>query len=782
MIEKILMAKEGSYQGESQKMDGLKKVNFIYGPNGSGKTTISRVLDNVLDKAGAPQDGSINIDLDLSNIFDSENEAQQRRIAEHCKVTWQQNTPLEVLVYNRDFVAKHFHPDAEVKGIYTFGKNVDVSKEIEEKSKTVNKLSGEISRLTQNLIGGNGDEGKEKEKVGLEDEFTDMCWKAKTKYKAYKEAFLGAGSKNNCKARYENELNNNIAELLEADIIAEKAKSVFSDDLSKEEIIPPLLYDEIIELEKHPILSKIVLGKDDVNIAAMITKLGNSDWVQAGIEFYDKNDDSCPFCQQQTTQALRDSLNEYFDETYTKDLGSIDALHAKYEKLSGIAQGRLTSITASDAKFLNEDILKEKQQRLDGLLATNLSRIEGKRKEPSANVLLEPISDILTAISDEIETANKKARANNETVANLAAKKKELISQIWKRILEDTKTEVVDIEAKAKPVQAAIDGLKKSLAEKEVSKEKTAREIEVLERDITSIKPTLNDINKLLVSFGFSNFSLVINGAKDDFYKIVRADGSDAKETLSEGERSFITFLYFYQLIKGSFKASGSTTQRVLVFDDPVSSLGSDVLFIVCNLIKGVINEIRGKNSSLSQIFILTHNVYFHKEITFEKQKKKDINRTFWTIQKQNGESKIRRHEKNPVTSSYEMLWVELCKPDRSISTAQNVMRRIIEHYFTFFGDLKTDDIVNEFTGKDKMLCGSLFSWLNDGSHFANDDLYIACDADTVKKYLVVFRKIFEKTGHIAHYEMMTRGVEITHSGGETLIEDAQPKPEGEYE
>lgn len=770
MIENIRILKEGSYGDHPQEMADLKKVNFIYGPNGSGKTTISRVLDNVLNKTGTPQGSGVVSEFDLSDVLDSENEVQPHRIGEHCEVTWQQNSPLEVLVYNRDFVAKHFRPDAEVKGIYTFGGNVDVSEKIEEKSKTVNKLSDEILGLKRTLEGENGGAGKQKEKTGLETDFTDMCWKAKTKFKEYKEAFVGAGKKDTCKARYENESNNNSAELLGVDLIAEKAKSIFSDDLSKEEIIPPLHYSELTGLEKSPILSKIVLGKDDVDIAAMITKLGNNDWVQAGIELYDNNDDYCPFCQQQTTQAFRDSLNEYFDETYTKDLGRIDALQEKYKELAEQIQGRLVSIAQSDAKFLDAENLKEKQQRLDGLLATNLSRIEGKRKEPSANVSLESISDVLTDISDEIETANKKAKENNETVANLAAKKKELISQIWKRILEDTKTEAASIETKRKAVQAAIEGLERSISTKEGQSTKTALEIAELEREITSIKPTLDDINKLLLSFGFSNFFLAESDTSG-FYKIVRADGSDAKETLSEGEKSFITFLYFYQLIKGSFETSGSTMQRVVVFDDPVSSLDSDVLFIVCNLIKGVINEIRRGNSSLAQIFVLTHNVYFHKEITFEKQKQKQGNiPTFWTIQKQNGESEIRQHDKNPVTSSYEMLWIELCKKDRSISTAQNIMRRIIEHYFTFFGGLKTDDIVDKFTGQDKMLCGSLFSWINDGSHFANDDLYITCDADMVEKYLVVFKKVFEETGHIAHYEMMTKGVEITPAGDENTI------------
>ena len=76
----------------------------------------------------------------------------------------------------------------------------------------------------------------------------------------------------------------------------------------------------------NPILKKRVIGKDDVDIAAMIKKLGNSDWVREGREFYDDNGSVCPFCQQSTTKAFAQSLNEYFDETFVTDSKAIDAM------------------------------------------------------------------------------------------------------------------------------------------------------------------------------------------------------------------------------------------------------------------------------------------------------------------------------------------------------------------------------------------------------------------------------------------------------------------------
>lgn len=57
-----------------------------------------------------------------------------------------------------------------------------------------------------------------------------------------------------------------------------------------------------------------------------------------------------------------------------------------------------------------------------------------------------------------------------------------------------------------------------------------------LEKGVTSVKPTVTAINATLTSFGFTSFKLNTAGDKEEFYEIVRGDGTDARDTLSEGE------------------------------------------------------------------------------------------------------------------------------------------------------------------------------------------------------------------------------------------------------
>ncbi len=95
-----------------------------------------------------------------------------------------------------------------------------------------------------------------------------------------------------------------------------------------------------------------------------------------------------------------------------------------------------------------------------------------------------------------------------------------------------------------------------------------------------------------------------------------------------------------------------------------------------------------------------------------------------------------------------------LRRPNPSNLTIQNTLRRILENYFKILGDVDPDFICEKFEGKEKFVCKSLFSWVNYGSHFAHDDLFIA-DGATADIYLKVFKEVFEKLEHGGHYRMM---------------------------
>ena len=172
--------------------------------------------------------------------------------------------------------------------------------------------------------------------------------------------------------------------------------------------------------------------------------------------------------------------------------------------------------------------------------------------------------------------------------------------------------------------------------------------------------------------------------------------------------------------------------------------------------------EARTQDAQVKQVFVLTHNVYFHKEISFNRSRPADRtlnDESFWLVKKQQHGSIVERCETNPIKSAYELLWEDVRSANISSISLQNTLRRILENYFTMWGGMGKDEICALFDGREKLICQSLFSWVNDGSHSIHDDLYINHGDQTNDVYLRVFRSVFDKAGQIGHYNMMTEAV-----------------------
>jgi wobble nucleotide-excising tRNase len=730
MIESIRIQDEASYCSIPQDLKNLSHHNFIFGANGTGKTTISKIIAD-------------------ESIFP------------HCSVNWSGATKLETLVYNRDFVSKNFDPSSELKGIFTLGeedKNALVK--ITTAKSELDALLVETKSLTKTLEGEDGSGGKKAELANLETDFEIKCWSLKQKHdNKLQGAFSGVrGKKSAFKEKLLAEANSNSAQLKPLLEIEQKAETVFGEAPTSVSSISEPFCDDLLTMESDPILSKKIIGKADVDIAAMIQKLGNSDWVKQGRRYYENNAKICPFCQQHTAGTLADSLSAYFDEAFENDTKAIEQLNTDYKTSSERLILGLQAILFEPSSYLDAEKFKLKKELLESKIRINLQRIDKKRKESSQTVNLESLSNVLAAVKGLITTANVAIKKHNTMVANLAQERRTLTAEVWRFLLDsEIKSELATYQKTKNGFSKAIYSLIAQIATKKELAKKKETETRELEKTTTSIQPTIDGINALLASFGFISFSLA-KSERERFYKIVRPDGTDAKETLSEGEKNFITFLYFYHLLKGSEYESGMTNDRVVVLDDPVSSLDSDVLFIVSTLIKGLFEETRANVGHIKQIFILTHNVYFHKEVSFNSKRPNGgimNEETFWTVRKSNNISVLESHTMNPIKTSYELLWMEVRDGGRSNLSIQNTLRRILENYFKILGNVNPDSLYIHFEGKEKLVCKSLFSWVNDGSHSALDDLYISVDGTAVDTYLEVFRKIFKKSGHSEHYKMM---------------------------
>jgi wobble nucleotide-excising tRNase len=733
MIESLSISKTATYGIAPQALDRLARFNFIFGTNGAGKTTISRIIAN---QGGHP----------------------------YCSITWKKGTPLEPMVYNRDFVDRHFNAVPQLKGIFTLGEqdiaNLDA---IAKKKAELDGITRNIEQLTNTLQGQDQKSGKKGEISALENHIKDKCWEQKQRYdEDFKDAFTGVrNSSERFKERVLTEWESNNADLKSFEHLKEKSKTVFGATPVVEAAIPEIGATHIAAHESNPILAKKVIGQEDVDIAKLIQRLSNSDWVKQGQAHFERSKPTCPFCQQKVHESFEASLSSYFDESFTKDTMAIAELQSNYARDADALRVKLKAVVDGASRFMDMEAFEAERSAIESRLATNALLLANKAREPSLPVRIEPMAALLATTSKLIADANTAVNVHNDISKNISKERADLTRQAWKHILEvELKTELTAYTTKRNGLSAAIIKLSSQIQEADALRATKAREIKELEKVATSIQPTIDGINGYLKSFGFRNFTIA-KAHDGPFYKLIRDDGSDAKDSLSEGERSFVTFLYFFHLLKGSESESGMTADRIVVFDDPVSSMDSDVLFIVSSLIKSLFEPVRKNMGGIKQIFVLTHNVYFHKEVTYTSDRREDDKageRSYWTVRKEPNGTTVERHTSNPIKTSYDLLWAELRRTPKSPLTVQNTMRRILENYFKILGRMDFDKICDQFDGPQKAKCRSLFAWVNDGSHFSHDDAFYTIDQASIETYMEIFRKVFEKSDHLAHYEMMMLG------------------------
>ena len=201
-----------------------------------------------------------------------------------------------------------------------------------------------------------------------------------------------------------------------------------------------------------------------------------------------------------------------------------------------------------------------------------------------------------------------------------------------------------------------------------------------------------------------------------------------------------------------------------MVFDDPISSLDSNILQFVSGLLYEIFvqaapetdSEKQRQDHHIKQCFLLTHNLYFYKMVTgywvkYGKPNKPKQDTSFWTIYKTDQGSNIEQCLKNPVKSSYELLWEEIHRKNKS--SIANTIRRILESYFLQMVGLSLRDLPNQFDdANEKNIVRFHIAWIHQGSHSINDDLYYFCTDEVMEMQLKIFKNIFEKTNHLPHY------------------------------
>ena len=411
------------------------------------------------------------------------------------------------------------------------------------------------------------------------------------------------------------------------------------------------------------------------------------------------------------------------------------------------------------------------------LFANNISKVDLKIKNSNERKDITSINTIKGSLS----TITSSIKTNNKALLELDQNKRNLISEIWKFMEEKCQTKIEEFETRESKCQH-IDTLANQIIDGyNIDSAALKLEIETLRGQTVNTQDAVDNINLILRNSGFESFEIkekeLVNNISQYYLKRPNDNSEDPIfKTLSEGAKSFISFLYYYQLCIGTDDIqNNSTKKKIIVIDDPVSSLDSQALFVISSLIHQLIlrkandnrpNRMLFKDENISQVYILTHNLYFYKEVSFDRR---PMCTDFWhyKISKINNNTSISGQYKKSITDDYALLWETIKELKRNLPQDSNLnvliansMRRIIESYVHFIGignDSWSSILADDRQSPEYYLKYAFVASINDESHkvTALDGVYYQKVSSEQPQLLFdVFENIFSNLGR-EHYEMM---------------------------
>lgn len=706
----------------------LAQTNFIYGSNGTGKSSIALKLSR---KEFEPNKNDVSVEL-----------------------------------FNQDYVHRIIDPSTEIDGVFTLRSGgTEVQKrlvEIEGDGKKPGLLDEAISQLSRLETTRNNNEKKVKK---ADNSLKNMMWELKDSLpdNLRKHAFTGLLNKKESfikevKKRYK-QLNTK-ANIIEIDILERKFKALkgsgTSEIIDELEAIPikTTIPIEIITILKTPFV------QDKSNpLSDLSTKLSHADWVRQGIDYIEKSEGICPFCQQKLTKELINTLNSLFDVEYQQAKQTL----SQYAAQIRVDIDNLSRYTekVERIKLIDTEALRAKLYALQNNYNDVLRTIE-KKLEKMGDAFELKLNYSSDEVNQALDDLNSTIRLYKQDLADKKHSLSNLKENIWLYFLkkEDVSAAYHEYIGEIKNPNKALINLESKI--KEITKKRDSLQDELLDlrNQLTSTQEVMQEMNEILKGLGFSNFSLKLYGDKQENYQLVRSDGSIA-ERLSEGEKTLISFLYFYYFIKQKARDKTHNQNFWVIIDDPISSLDSQTLLAISHLCRELASLSLTNDTTLSRFFLFTHNAYFYHEVIYldRSTRLSQKQRLYGLITKNfDGKSNISITKDNKFDSIYNLLWrdIQTAKNNNIMNaTVQNSMRRIIEDYFMTINMTVNHKLISKFKLPLQLPAKSLLSWINDGSHKIRWDLDFAATSFDSTLYFEAFKQIFNATGQIGHYDAM---------------------------
>ncbi len=343
-------------------------------------------------------------------------------------------------------------------------------------------------------------------------------------------------------------------------------------------------------LETTVVSAVIEFLKDDHALA---------DWTRQGLVLHrERGAELCQFCEQPLPEDRIAKLENHFNDQYERFMQRIDqeiaqqmAASEALARLQLPAEAELYDDLGPDFRARKAD-LKEALRLVQDFAEAAVQTLEEKKSRAFEQVDLQLNAPSVDAIV--IVRLNEAIGNHNDACDDFTDR----VNAARERLAADM------IAADLKEFKSHTDTVYRAEVDAEEKAQEARRlesEIAQLEKEIVEHRQPAEELNEDLRKYlGHKELYLEV---EENGYTMTR--GGVLAKTLSEGETTAIALLYF---LKSLNDRRFTLENSVIVLDDPVSSLDANALFLAFGFI-------RERASRAGQLFVLTHNFSFFRQV-----------------------------------------------------------------------------------------------------------------------------------------------------------------------
>lgn len=631
MINRINNFTYKSFQNYSGPLEQFSPINIIFGYNGRGKSSLISGIENEFLKS-YPED------------------------------TYRK--------FDRDYIKNNLLVDKserEVKGVkVSFGKNVKLDLEIQQLRKQIQDTQGIYDKMNLNL---------ENAKKSINE-----IYKRNKKNLNIKRKQIKIDNLENIQKLYSDDYNkaikqfNNFKEsnnLIELDNIDNKIKQLPEKLHIKSSISRFNLYDYKSILESE--------YRNSDNIPSQVVLK----WMDEGMNLHQDDDHVCKFCGSYVDiKNIRMKIENYNNNKYQKIQKDVTNSLLIFDELSQLLIGWENYYKCYDVT--KNCVSKENMHNLTKLIDSLINILKTKEEDISlcidSSVFLSEFNELTKGMEQLELDINTSIENENKNLYILQNNQEVFVKgKIAEEILNNQ--QINDYFEEIKKCSSNIDIINQK-------NEEIQKEINYLEEQMNDYGLFSNLVNDVLLDLNLG-FELCISNNKTDYFlKNINTDKPLEINDISEGEGNLLAFIYFYyELFSDEEQNNINPGIKMILLDDPITSLDQNNSYYLLELISNLIDKI---NVSNQQLFITTHVWDHYCQLLFKREKNKNIK--FFEIIKEFNKSKLKLLKNlkvNPYIYSFAQVYEFQKKQESEITESEiygipNTIRRVLEEFLSF--------------------------------------------------------------------------------------------------